>query len=57
MAWRRAGDKPLPEPIETSFPTHLYVPQSLNEVSCLSCQTPAIKIDGRIPRDLLDFMS
>ena len=35
MAWRRAGDKPLSEPMMVSLPTHIYVtrPQWVNRAN------------------------
>ena len=33
MAWRRAGNKPLSEPMMVSLPTHIYASLGLNELT------------------------
>ena len=38
MAWRRAGDKPLSEPMKISLPMHIYASLSLNELNKLRKQ-------------------
>ena len=35
MAWRRPGDKPLPEPMMFSLSTLIYASRGLNELSAL----------------------